>query len=492
MMRIEIEGGGTIATATAWSSTLRLSAAGNFTFSMPATDPAAALVVPLAVVRCYQDNVLVGAGLVDEIANDGSVITVSGDDLARELAETTVRAMLENTAQAIITQLGTYLPAGWTLVNQVADNTTVLIARCYRDSLLAFLSTICELGGLYYWVDERTLTVSDGPGAVQRGVVPISLRRNTSSYDVLNRVYPFGAGDGKAALTIYAANVSLPAGYVIDGANNSITYTPSPYPRRERRIDFKQIAPQANTDAGIVTAANALAIAGYNALKAAITPVVTYDAALAWGGRLLPLQRLALVYDGDGLAINETLVITDVTVQARPGGMMTTAVTLEANARRALSDAEIVAGAIKAARLGPVYPQLIASQDTLVLTADTDMQTGLVQGQPTLGFRFSDLTTQVLGVYLELSMEARPLAQYGRVRARLPSAIGYRFNNSGGYTTYPGGRVFPGTNFLQIGPTSGFEIYYNISHDRRAFRVCHALRRASGENPECDPRRTVS
>ena len=111
-MWIEIEnssgnryGNGPITTATGWTSTRRLNRAGEFTFTMPASDPrllcedGTALLQHKRIVRCWaaDENGIreKGAGIIDTIewdvdASGATMLTVSGSDLLRELANRTV------------------------------------------------------------------------------------------------------------------------------------------------------------------------------------------------------------------------------------------------------------------------------------------------------------------------------------------------------------------------------------------------------------------
>ncbi len=431
MMRIEVEGGGTIANSTSWSSTARLNAGGSFSFSMPASDPAAALIVPLAVVSCYVDNVLEAMGIVNDIAVAGDQLTASGEDMSRELALRTVQVNIANaTAAVVVSYVGSLLPAGWTFVNQVSAITFNLQLKVLRDSLLNLIATVCEMGGFWFTFDGRTLTISETANAVVEGPVVVGLRQATAASDVVNKVYVYGSGDGSAALTLQGATATVPAGYALDLAASSITHTASPYPLREKRLDLKQIGPLANTDLGVLNAKNALVIAGHQALKSMIAPVVTYDATVLWTGRLLPLQRLRLTHKSDALAVDATLVITEVTVRATAEGVVTSAVTLQADGRRVPGDAEVVAGAIRAARIGVTYPQLSVSEDTLVLSAKTSREGFDLYNGPAYTFRFGAEVAQVQAVIVALTAVGLPELDSTDLAGRVPPAFNYRINGS--------------------------------------------------------------
>lgn len=89
-----------ITTATNWQSTRRMDAAGTFAFTMPASDPRAALLAHKRIVRCWEmgaDGVIErGCGIIDHVEKaigDGkgpTMLVVSGDDLLRELVYRTV------------------------------------------------------------------------------------------------------------------------------------------------------------------------------------------------------------------------------------------------------------------------------------------------------------------------------------------------------------------------------------------------------------------
>ena len=86
-------GDGPVFTATEWRHVARLSRAGAISFSLPASDPRAALIQTKRVARCRTvvngSVVDVGAGIIDSVTlQEGGIetlLTVEGDDLLREL-----------------------------------------------------------------------------------------------------------------------------------------------------------------------------------------------------------------------------------------------------------------------------------------------------------------------------------------------------------------------------------------------------------------------
>ncbi|NLE96408.1 MAG: hypothetical protein GX596_00250, partial [Propionibacterium sp.] len=93
-------GSGPIITATNWTQAAKLDAAGEFYFSMPASDPQAALLAQRRVVHCYEavDGVAteIGAGVIAkvEVSPDApTMLRVSGPDLLAELANRTIPSL---------------------------------------------------------------------------------------------------------------------------------------------------------------------------------------------------------------------------------------------------------------------------------------------------------------------------------------------------------------------------------------------------------------
>jgi hypothetical protein len=96
VLRIDVEtsasvktGSGPITTATGWRQIHNMDRLGSFSFSMPASDPRAALLVSRAVVRARYDGAEVGSGIVDhvelDLSGDVPMLAVSGNDLGQEL-----------------------------------------------------------------------------------------------------------------------------------------------------------------------------------------------------------------------------------------------------------------------------------------------------------------------------------------------------------------------------------------------------------------------
>ena len=175
---------GTIRTAQEWRQIRRLSRAGEFSFTMPAGDPQAALVVRKRVARCFtiQEGVLVevGSGIIDRIGHRDTggerVLSVEGGDLLRELTYRTVgkltiggyRVATTNGLNQIKTKA---FPPGWTY-DTASEHSYITTERevyhpLNNETALGALAKVSDLTGEYFilgagrkvrWLRKHTLT----------------------------------------------------------------------------------------------------------------------------------------------------------------------------------------------------------------------------------------------------------------------------------------------------------------------------------------------
>lgn len=433
MLTIEVVGQGVIYGALQWESTARLNAGGSFSFSLPATDPGASLIVALRTVRCRWRGAVVAAGIVSRWEVGAGVLQVRGEDMARELATRTLTATIQsgggamslyNAVQWLIGQL----PAGWTGVNGVAPgNPATIYLQAVNDSILAILGAICELGGCWYAISGTTLTVDDSLGAVRYSVPLLSLSQSIDSADIVNRIFLRGAGEGEAALDLGPASVSPPAGYTVNVAASSLTWSSSPYPTRERAVSMPWIGPLAATNAGVEAAANALLRAGVQWLQRYATPVVSFSAAVAYPGVIAPLERVALNWRGDGIVVNATPAVTEARLSIDPEHLLTTSLTLEVDGRRLPTDAEVIAQALRDANRARTWPQIALGSETLEGRSGTITHTAT---DGSVVVTWPAQLVQMRSATLTLAAEALD-ASHGP-----PAGLQWRLNGTGSWTTY--------------------------------------------------------
>ena len=130
---------GTIDTVSKWNSIARLDRAGTFSFPMPSSDSKYGdLISHKRIAKCYRiiDNTrtLVGIGVIDETnisisaGDKGTEAIVAGDDLLRELTNTSVGFLKIESAGSGTTSAPADIiaeaPAGWTLDTVTGYNST--------------------------------------------------------------------------------------------------------------------------------------------------------------------------------------------------------------------------------------------------------------------------------------------------------------------------------------------------------------------------------
>lgn len=386
--------------ASEFNTTDKLSACGEFSFTISASDPNLNALAEKRVAICkYVDlNGAVhtfGGGVIDKIertiSEDGRMeITVSGNNLARELSYRSVGALdLSGVGGAGVAdapdQIMALAPAGWT----INDGTTLIntYTGYNGESVLSALAGVGEYIGEHWrlgsgravdWLGPASTFLASGIRAVQHvndsvsaetaaGIALItSFKEVSDAAELLTRIIPHGAGNGGVVLTLAAITDSAPTGYTVDAAANYLKRNASEtaYGRIERALDFKDIAPLSNTTADIQAAANMLLQACAEHLRRYGDPQKFYeiglskvDQVLQVGTTLRAVYRLladgAVVYD-----LNDEFNILQVQNQISAEGIHTTGVMISTIDRLPQSDNEFLAAAIQASRIVAAKQQL--------------------------------------------------------------------------------------------------------------------------------------
>ncbi len=396
----------------------RLSAAGEFSFVVSAADPNLSALAEKRIAVCkYIDRAgdlqSFGGGVIDKIVRtvleDGTlVLTVSGNDLVRELSYRSVGALdLTGGGGAGVTdapdQVMAFAPAGWTITD--GETLTNVYAGYDGESVQSALSGIGEHIGEHWrlgsgrviaWLGPVSTFLASGVRAVQHLNDPVaaetadaialitSLEEESDAAELLTRVIPRGSGNGGAALTLAYATASAPSGYTLNTGSNYVKRDASEttYDRIERVIDFKNIGPLSNTTADIQAAANMLLQASVEHLRRYGTPQKFYRVGLAKVGQILQpgttlrvvFRKLvdgAVVYDLDG-----TYTIVEADRQITAEGIATTSVVISTIDRMPLTDSDYLAQQAMNARVLSAHQQLGASVDTFTYRDEMDNAKG--------------------------------------------------------------------------------------------------------------------
>lgn len=400
-----------------FSTTDKLSACGEFSFVVSASDPNLSVLAEKRIAICQYvdiDGQLqdFGGGVIDKIerviGEDGRLeIRVSGNNLARELMYRSVGALDLSGAGAGVSdapdQIMGLAPAGWT----INDGTTgINVYQGYNgESVLNALSTVAEYIGEHWrlgagrvidWLGPASTFLPSGVRAIQHINDPVSaetvtnialitsIKEVSDAAELLTRVIPHGSGNGGAVLTLAAITNSAPIGYTANASSNYVKRDAAEvaYGRIERTLDFKDIAPLSNTTADIQAAANMLLQACVEHLRRYGEPAKFYDIGLSKVDQVLQVgTTLRAVYrvlvDGSVVYdLNNDFNVLEVTNQITTEGIHTTSVLISTLDRLPQSDNEYLAATIQASRIVAAKQQLGASVDTFTYRDEMDNSKG--------------------------------------------------------------------------------------------------------------------
>lgn len=426
-------GPGPITSAEGWESTSRMDQAGSFAFTMPASDEKAAFVQKKRIARAYalinDEWTEIGAGIIDKLdqapdANGQVMMSVSGDDLARELDYRSVGFLGLATGGggpvsqlSAVASIATYAPAGWVFSTETSPPVDAVYGQFAGESILAAAIAIAEKTQSHFRVGPGRLLeyfVDFTPAGVrairaQGDLAPetcaiVDLSEVTESFDLITRVYPFGAGQGRARLTLAASNRTAPTGYTANLAQNYIQKTDAftTYGLIERWVEFKDIAPLSNTDADLQSAANALFDLARIHLERNSVQARHFTLGLAQCSQVLrPGQTIQVDYRDvtAGLVIDEELNILEATLRIDAQGIRTTRVVVADQDRWPANDVDVIVGRMAEAKIYQAHPQLNANSYTTGYSKNVDESE-----TATFRFRFGSEVVQLQQVLFEFQL----------------------------------------------------------------------------------------
>jgi hypothetical protein len=477
-------GAGPIRTAESVRITKRLDRAGEVSFSMPAVDSRASLIVAKNIARVYtlRGGVVVNIGdmIIDKVqvsaaASDAPMLAVSGDDLLGELANRTVGALeLSNgtggptTIANALSSIMALAPAGWTIdtATYTTSSSTVYL-KFQNETVLAALSKLAQTLGEHFrrgtgrevvWLytnqpSSSVRAVMSGDTAKLRAntyaCVITSLQEVSDTHAAVTRVYARGGGNETAAVTLQAATDTPPAGYT--RANDSLGY----YLKHDssdtaNRIDsvqsFKDIAVLGSQAGAAASAANTLQQATYTYLRQHLpgTPVKSYRLAVAGLERAVePGETIRAIYRktvGSYVAVNidATLVVLEPTIQLTSNGARTVGMTVAITDRWPTSDVEELSGALSTVDSMDRHLQKVPQAtlaDTATIAAGTSLTAGTIPFSGTAGV-FAEDTTNLLWDDTTNTLTATNMAAEAWIAPTFSGTwanVGGGFNNAGYY-----------------------------------------------------------
>lgn len=319
-------GQGPLTAIKTWSNVPRMDKAGEFSFTVLASDPGVSVLAKKCIVKCYaleaSGPTYIGAGIVDRIEtfieDDGSIsYIVSGGDLLRELNYRTVKFLLlasgglPITHAAALTAIAAFAPAGWTFIADPTPPTATIYYEFAGDSVLAALTQLAEHTGTHFYLsDDREVTfkstfTDSGLRAIEVPFLPDVLETSTAyikhinvtedTFDLITIIYPYGKGEGAAALALTNTTRSAPGGYTLSVGNNYIRNDTALaiYGTIERVVQYKDIEELGVTLNDQQSAANILFDAALTALQIQSQPARFYELTLDYCPALLrPTQTI--------------------------------------------------------------------------------------------------------------------------------------------------------------------------------------------------------
>lgn len=429
-------GSGPITSAAGWRYTARMDRAGEFRFTMAATDAQASLVTKKCVVRAWAllpNGVWtdVGAGVIDRIVrrpqNDGTVLLeVSGADLLRELQYRSVRDLRlyiggnPVSHAAALAAVAGYAPAGWAFTPDPAPPVAGIYGRFNGESVLAAVIKIADKTRTHFYrgtgrslVYANTFTpsgiraIAAGPGDLAAETCAITrIQESIDSYNQITRIYPRGSGNGDVQLTLKATTRTAPAGYTLNKSSNYLEddAAVAQYGVLEEFVEWREIGPVENTASDIRAAANQLfdEALGDLARRSLSSETPYYDLELAGCSTLLrPMQSIRVIYYDpvSGVDINRDLNIIEATWQVDNDGVATTGLTVTTADRRPVGDSSAVADSLTQGKLYQALPQLSANEYVTNYTKNVDADNSAV-----FRFRFSKAVTALRWAYFEFQL----------------------------------------------------------------------------------------
>lgn len=449
------QGPGPITMAIRWRWTQKLSAAGDWQLSAPATDPRLEYATLKRQLHAYHwignQRYWIGGGTLEkrQVAMRGdneTTMSLSGNDVLFELARATVNIEINYDSPyigaAMFDQIMSNAPAGWTVT--VEGATPNLIARFADESVLNALVTICNKTGQMFRLDPELLfdgsinfrrlkifsTINDSGLLATNRTAPLAIERNVNACLIedidrledagrlINRAIPYGAGTGQSRFTPYAATLWP------DGSAIATPYEIADFAGREHRfsfdagtriiadltsigeygaytsqVQFKEIAPIEDTTPDYIAASNALIAATVQWLLDVSQPQDHYSLNVVGLRKVVyPGQSIRVVAKQyrEGRApidIDQDLIIQEVVNEVDVNGLRPVALTVATTREFAMTDAQIVAREIQKALVYQSHPQTGPSENTFSYRDEIDDDFGA-----DFPFWFSKGTTNINSV----------------------------------------------------------------------------------------------
>lgn len=244
------------------------------------------------------------------------------------------------------------------------------------ETVLAACTKLAELTRDHFYLSaERQITFGStwsdtGLRAIEAPFAPDIADPNTcyissikyaeETFDLLTRIYPYGAGELSAALDLSNCTRTAPSGYTLDTSSNFICNddAESTYGQIETVRQWRDIAPISATSTDEESAANALFDVALEELQRRSVPALTVELAITHCPQVLrPMQTIRCIFrrvaQGRVVAsIDEQLNIIEATTTIdRQRGLRTTGLTVSTARRYPETDADPIVNLVRTSQL---------------------------------------------------------------------------------------------------------------------------------------------
>jgi hypothetical protein len=376
-------GGGPLTTVLSLSRERKLDRIGEIRFPVPATDPRSAY---LQIGRRYHIYHRILGDLGEFIHRDSAlrpgqhpVLEIIADDLTRELAGVNClfnRQFSNNYLGTIVTTL-LELVAGWSAGTM--ENVGYTTVEFRGESVLNAIVELANSGGAHFRLGIVARTLDFGLFGSASGIrcvgadiidpamedadelaIISSIEIASEGAGIVNRLIPFGAGEGESQLSLRWTTIADPSYPVHSGSNpDGSTYyyiedvtSQAAYGLVVYPLVRSDIRPLTNSDVDMTNAANALYNAALAALLARKDPQVSYRMQVKkLVGSLRPGETVCVVYRGvvthEGVAykwldLNSDLTVLSIKDNFAADGSITHELEVSASGLRPMDDTGIV------------------------------------------------------------------------------------------------------------------------------------------------------
>lgn len=425
-----LQSDGPIRTGIRWRYRQRLNRAGEWDVEIPLGEPKLQYATHKRLLHCYTmrngSPAWMGGGPLEDISvswpADGpkSLVLSGGDPLTLWTANTVSAAVnasaIPGAGEQMIAFIFTQMP-GWSFIQ--SGSTPELTGRFVHESALNALVATCDKMGLMfrlgdYSISGKTIFIQSAPISTnvfatnlgeavsiesnQFACKITNIERQQSAWDLVNELIVYGAGEGQARHTLFAAT-EWPNGapvtgtytvndlngvshtFSLDKAENTITDETSvtDYGGTYRRaVAFKDIAAVTSSDADMQAAANALVMAAVNRLLTSSRPQEQYRLSVTGPNlALFPGNTLWVAaqkyMDGEPLIdINRSLLVLETETQIDTNGIRIVGLTVSTSKDFVKTDGEILMDAVAQLRSYQAHPQTKNNENTLTFESDVD------------------------------------------------------------------------------------------------------------------------